>query len=122
MTSVSYADALSYQMLSAEQVIVDVSWRGDGQLVAVSVREGTEQGSLLIFECPSLKLSTTAEKKDDTVGCVAWQPNGRHLYAATVPSPQDLSRLYLFENNGLVCGSFLLRHPGIDQIIIDDFS
>ena len=113
---------LAHEMLSPENVAIDASWRGDGQLVAVSVRQQTEQGSLLILECPSLKLSATAETKDDIVGCLAWQPNGRHLYAASVPSQQDLSRLYLFESNGLIRGSFLLRHPGMDPIAIGVFS
>lgn len=88
---------------------VDVSWRGDGQLVAVLIGDPMKR-TLSIFDGATLRLSAVAQAECPLTGCIAWQPNGRHLYAGA--SVQDTSIMCLFEPNGLGHGSFSLRNQG----------
>ena len=92
-----------------EEFLADVTWRGDGQLVAISYGDKTKR-LLNIFEIPSMQVKATAQAENDLTGCIAWQPNGRHLYAAA--TIDDISAMCLFESNGLGHGSFCLRSQG----------
>lgn len=111
--------------LSASQAAI--SWRGDGKFVATSVSpgslpdsdtstEGTELRSttdvqpspvatkMQIWERENFQLHADGEAADGLLPVLAWQPNGRHLYAAQQGS--TAARVALFERNGLQHGGF----------------
>lgn len=88
----------------------EISWRGDGHFFAV-LFGGSSQKHLAIFETSGLKHKATVQTDDLLNGCMAWQPNGRHLYVSS-PSKEGSSRILLIETNGLEHGSFDLRTNG----------
>lgn len=84
-----------------------VTWRGDGQSVAVMV--GTEQRQLVMLDGGTLQKAALVVSNNAWTGCIAWQPSGRHLYAA-FQSSDGRSAVGLIENNGLEHGAFDIRH------------
>lgn len=50
------------------------------------------------------------EKAEALLSVLAWQPNGRHLYAAQKDAHGQ--RVVLYELNGLQHGSFEVSGPG----------
>ncbi|CAD7702171.1 unnamed protein product [Ostreobium quekettii] len=88
---------------------VAVSWRGDGQYFAV-LGELNAMRTLSIWERESCSLHSTGDTTNLVGRALAWQPNGRHIYA-TCNCDGHLS-MKLFEKNGLGHGSFDLPSQG----------
>ena len=64
-----------------------------------------------IWTRESCTLHSVGEAAPGLQPCLAWQPNGRHLYAAQA-SPEQGNRVVLFETNGLQHGGFSIPGPG----------
>ena len=119
--------------LTASQAAI--SWRGDGKFVATSVSpstracldsskdsteasttvkvnavEPTQTADLRIWERDNFQLHAVGETLEGLTPVLAWQPNGRHLYAAQQLG--DAASVFLFEANGLQHGSFDVRVSG----------
>eukprot|EP00210_Caulerpa_lentillifera_P000488 g471.t1 len=86
---------------------VEVIWRSDGQYFAVSFVKSTQR-CVAIFERDSLKLNGLIEDRFDLCQVMDWQPNGRHLYLASLNKDRS-PEICLYEVNGLPHGSFSLR-------------
>ncbi|KAG1673002.1 hypothetical protein FOA52_005932 [Chlamydomonas sp. UWO 241] len=100
-----------------------LTWRGDGKYFATSVRtppggDGKCARSIKVWDRSTFELHSTAEAADRVGAPLAWQPNGRHLYAVQDASPGGANptdataapgqhRVLLFERNGLL-------HTGFD--------
>ena len=119
-----YAEELPVPLAPSQATI---TWRGDGKFVATSVRPGSLSASdtsmdaagprsaadvapapattcMQIWERENLQLHAAGEDADGLLPVLAWQPNGRHLYAARQGGPAP--RVLLFERNGLQHGGF----------------
>lgn len=59
-----------------------------------------------MWDRSSLTLHAQAECESH-ISCVAWQPNGRHLYTSTISN--DGSCIVLYEKNGIEHGKFSIR-------------
>ena len=57
------------------------------------------------------ELHAVGEATEGMLPLLAWQPNGRHLYAAQA-SPGGGQRVVLFETNGLQHGGFDILQAG----------
>ncbi len=64
-----------------------------------------------IWEREGCRLHAVGEHCASLSGHIAWQPNGRHLYAACA-RPDGLPSITLFERNGLQHGGFDLHGKG----------
>jgi len=107
-------DGGSGQQLSVASACV--TWRGDGDYVATLVEAaatdqpdpdgtGTSQhASLRVWDGRTLSLHAEGEAATALSAVAAWQPNGRHLYAAQHAG--STPRVVLFERNGLQHGGF----------------
>ena len=117
-----------------------ITWKGDGTELATVVRAGEGKPFVLrIHTAPSGGLTALGEGGDPLAGPVAWQPNGRHVYAAAgvateapeaataarpatralTPATPDAAsraahpgRVALFEPNGMRHGDFGVVEPG----------
>ena len=99
-----------------------VAWRGDGNYVATLVEadaaaltdsEGTANDSpacMRVWDGKTLQLHAEGDAAADLSAVAAWQPNGRHLYAAQHTGL--MPRVLLFECNGLQHGGFDIPEPG----------
>ena len=65
---------------------------------------------LRVWERDACALHAIGEHIPGLLGPLAWQPNGRHTYAAQRMDGQQ--RVVLFERNGLSHGHFEVRHEG----------
>lgn len=63
-----------------------------------------------MWDRSSLALHAQVECESQ-VTCVAWQPNGRHLYASTSDDG-----VVLYEKNGLEHGKFGIRSSGLCRL------
>ncbi|CAK7567731.1 MAG: Putative elongator complex protein 1 [Sporothrix epigloea] len=111
---------------------VSISWRGDGEYVAVNAVEAIEDGATEAEEVLSEKkrrrvvrvynregvLDSVSEPVDGLESYLSWRPSGNLL--ATVQrksaspgelSSQDQFNIIFFERNGLRHGQFALRLP-----------
>ncbi|EIE25950.1 IKI3-domain-containing protein [Coccomyxa subellipsoidea C-169] len=85
---------------------VSLHWRGDGKFFATASRAQTgEPWVVRIWERESGALHAVGEHAPGLLGKLAWQPNGRNLYAAC-RQPDGALRVLLFERNGLQHGGF----------------
>lgn len=87
-----------------------ISWRGDGQLFAVShVDEASSARRIRVFD-----RSGTLQAVSEPVGllewALAWQPSGA-LIASTALHPDGRRQVIFFERNGLRHGDFFLLRP-----------
>ena len=64
-----------------------------------------------IWEREKCQLHAVGEHCAGLSGHIAWQPNGRHLYAACA-GLDGLPSIMLFERNGLQHGGFELHGKG----------
>ena len=113
-------DSDSGQQLSVATACV--TWRGDGDYVAtlVEVDATAEPGSvglaagqhasLRVWDGRTLQPHAEGEAAPALSAVAAWQPNGRHLYAAQHAG--STPRVVLFERNGLQHGGFDVPVPG----------
>ena len=65
---------------------------------------------LRVWERDACVLHAIGEHSPGLLGPLAWQPNGRHIYAAQRLDGQQ--RVVLFERNGLSHGCFKVHHEG----------
>ena len=69
-----------------------------------------------IWESEGCKLHSVGEAAPGLLGPIAWQPNGRHLYAAQqqVPAQSQAAAqcVVLFERNGLLHGELAVPGSG----------
>ena len=70
---------------------------------------------LRVWNREECDLHAIGEDIDGLSGPVAWQPNGRHIYAAQ--EMQDRQSVVLFEGNGLSHGSFSTAAQGDESQI-----
>ena len=117
-----------------------ITWKGDGTELATVVRAGAGHPFVLrVHTAPSGDLAALGEGGDPLAGPVAWQPNGRHVYAAVrvVPAASEAAaaarpttraltpaapdaasraahpgRIALIEPNGMRHGDFGVVEPG----------
>ena len=104
-----------------------ITWRGDSNYVATLVEsEGEDlqhegaadterrsidgRATMSIWDGKTLQLHADGEAAAGLAAVGAWQPNGRHLYAAQHTGPRP--RVLLFERNGLQHGGFDIPVPG----------
>ncbi|DBA88250.1 hypothetical protein WJX77_011440 [Trebouxia sp. C0004] len=90
-----------------------ITWRGDGKYFAtVSAPAGSDvASSLRVWQTEGCALHAVG--KTPSMGLytvLAWQPNGRHLYAAHAQGPHH--RVVLYETNGLEHGGFDVPRSG----------
>ncbi|KAK9915662.1 hypothetical protein WJX75_002381 [Coccomyxa subellipsoidea] len=85
---------------------INLSWRGDGKYFAsVSRAQKGQPWVVRVWERESGALHSVGEHAPGLLGKLAWQPNGRNLYAAC-RQPTGALRVLLFESNGLQHGGF----------------
>ncbi|CAL5218701.1 g412 [Coccomyxa viridis] len=97
--------------LTAEDL--HISWRGDSKYFATSSRAAAGGPWVIrIWEREGCRLHTVGEHCASLSGHIAWQPNGRHLYAACT-RPDGLPSITLYERNGLQHGGFDLHGKGV---------
>ena len=89
----------------------------------VRIRKLTESGTetinsgadapwvIRLWEREAAQLHAVGEHCNSLSGHIAWQPNGRHLYAACARPDGQIS-IILYERNGLQHGSFDLHGAG----------
>jgi elongator complex protein 1 len=69
---------------------VSIAWRGDGRFFATSTAApGGGPRRIHIWEREGCQLHAAAEAQPGLAPPLAWQPNGRHLYAAGAVPPAD---------------------------------
>ncbi|GMH34369.1 hypothetical protein BSKO_02203 [Bryopsis sp. KO-2023] len=88
-----------------------LSWRGDAQYFeTLFSNDGVR--FLCVWERASLTLHSRAEEAS-ALNTIAWQPNGRHLFASKSCSKDEASSsMILYERNGLRHAEFDLRSKG----------
>jgi len=87
------------------------TWRGDGKYLALSESSPSSKTKLAIIKASSLTIMAEHQGDIPLNGLICFQPNGRHLYAASLEEDGE-SRICLIESNGLAHGSFGLRTRG----------
>ncbi|BFZ54565.1 Putative elongator complex protein 1 [Savitreella phatthalungensis] len=85
-----------------------LSWRGDGQYVALSSVAGTRR--VIRVYSRDGNLESTSEPVDGQEGVIAWRPLGNIM--ASVKRSDDRLECIFFEKNGLRHGEFELRNSG----------
>ena len=84
-----------------------LSWKGDGTGVATVLRAAPNTPfALRSHAAPSGDLDAVGEGGPALTGCVAWAPDGRHMYAAVAGDGADAPKIALFEPNGMRHGHF----------------
>ena len=83
-----------------------ISWRGDGNSVAVNSIESDSRRVIRIFSREGV-LDSVSEPVDGLVGALSWRPAGNLL--AGIQRLEDRIRVVFFERNGLRHGQFDLR-------------
>ena len=87
----------------------EISWRGDGQLFAISsIDENTNSRHIRVFDRDG-KLQATNEVIDGLENCLSWKPSG-NLIACPQRKPNRHDIIFL-EKNGLQHGEFTLPIP-----------
>ena len=101
-----------------------VTWRGDGDYVATLVepcaadQPGSDSpatgqsASLRVWDGRTLQAHAEGEAAAALSSVAAWQPNGRHLYAAQHAGPTPRVLLFERNGNGLQHGGFNARVSG----------
>ncbi|RVD81191.1 uncharacterized protein DFL_009065 [Arthrobotrys flagrans] len=87
-----------------------LSWRGDGQYVALSTIQDGKRRIIRVFS-RSGELDGVSEPVDGMEGALSWRPSG-NLIASIKRLGTDLEVIF-FERNGLRHGEFPLRIPNI---------
>ncbi|KAK6351726.1 hypothetical protein TWF718_004873 [Orbilia javanica] len=85
-----------------------LSWRGDGQYVALSTIQDGKRRIIRVFN-RSGELDGVSEPVDGMEGALSWRPSG-NLIASAKRLGTDLEVIF-FERNGLRHGEFPLRIP-----------
>lgn len=84
-----------------------IIWSGDGKYFATvcsSSAEGNEACNLKVWDREGCELHAVGAAPQGLHCVLAWQPNGRHLYAAHTLAEHH--RVVLYETNGLEHGGF----------------
>ena len=89
---------------------VALSWRGDGNFFATIMPYGPDERAIRIWERKGAELHAMGEHARGLDGVLAWQPNGRHLYAAQHVDGRPT--IVLYEANGLQHGGFAVSSSG----------
>ncbi|KAK6499216.1 hypothetical protein TWF506_003844 [Arthrobotrys conoides] len=89
-----------------------LSWRGDGQYVALSTIQDGKRRIIRIFSRNG-ELDGVSEPVDGMEGALSWRPSG-NLIASIKRSGTNLEVVF-FERNGLRHGEFLVRVPSISH-------
>ncbi|EPS37147.1 hypothetical protein H072_9211 [Dactylellina haptotyla CBS 200.50] len=86
---------------------IKLSWRGDGQCVALSSIQTRERRVIRVFGRNG-ELDGVSEPVDGMEGALSWRPSG-NLIASIKRTPDNLEVIF-FERNGLLHGGFPLRN------------
>ncbi|CAK0773220.1 hypothetical protein CVIRNUC_004042 [Coccomyxa viridis] len=90
-----------------------ISWRVDSKYLATSSRSAPEAPWVIrIWEREGGRLHAVGEHAAGLSGPIAWQPNGRHLFAACRRADGQPGIL-LYESNGLQHGGFDIHGQGV---------
>ncbi|CAK4027346.1 kinase complex, IKAP component [Lecanosticta acicola] len=85
-----------------------ISWRGDGQFVAVnSILEGETKRRIIRVYSRDGVLDSVSEPVDGLEGALSWKPSGQLI--AGIQRQDDRIEVVFFERNGLRHGEFALR-------------
>ncbi|KAF3123418.1 hypothetical protein TWF703_000894 [Orbilia oligospora] len=93
---------------SADTKDTKLSWRGDGQYVALSTVQDGKRRIIRIFS-RSGELDGVSEPVDGMEGALSWRPSG-NIIASVKRTGSDLEVIF-FERNGLRHGEFPVRVP-----------
>lgn len=96
---------------------VQISWRGDGEVVAVNVidKEPVERRTVRVYTREGT-LDSVSEPVDRLSNVVSWRPSG-NLIAAVQRKYNESPDLVFFERNGLRRGEFSLRVEPENQVL-----
>lgn len=100
---------------------VEISWRGDGEVVSVIVidKEPVERRTVRVYTREGT-LDSVSEPVDNLIGLVSWKPSGS-LIACVQKKPEG-PELVFFERNGLRRGEFSLRIGPEEQVLALDWN
>lgn len=100
---------------------VQISWRGDGEVVSVIVidKKPVERRTIRVYTREGT-LDSVSEPVDNLVGLVSWKPSGSLI--ASVQRKPDGPVLVFFERNGLRRGEFSLRVGPDDEVMALDWN
>jgi len=108
---------------------VSLTWRGDGELFAVSVavrvdddgpgKEAVYKRHFSVYDREG-KLLAKSEDCDGLEHCLAWKPSGAVL-AAAARRPNNKYEVVFFEKNGLRHGGFSFDFGDRDMVVRDLF-
>ncbi|KAF3201480.1 hypothetical protein TWF679_011367 [Orbilia oligospora] len=104
---------------SADTKDTKLSWRGDGQYVALSTVQDGKRRIIRIFS-RSGELDGVSEPVDGMEGALSWRPSG-NIIASVKRTGSDLEVIF-FERNGLRHGEFPVRVPRTGVITELDFA
>ncbi|KAK6336027.1 hypothetical protein TWF730_003399 [Orbilia blumenaviensis] len=94
----------------ADTMEAKLSWRGDGQYVALSTVEDGKRRIIRVFSRAG-ELDGVSEPVDGMEGALSWRPSGNLI--ASIKRQENNLEVIFFERNGLRHGEFPLRIPNI---------
>jgi elongator complex protein 1 len=93
---------------------VTISWRGDGEYVAINSIEKSGRRMIRVFSKEGI-LDSVSEPVDYLEGALSWRPSGNLI--AGIKRQKEVAEVVFFESNGLRHGQFPLRlsEPELQQ-------
>lgn len=107
---------------AADNRQVQISWRGDGEVVSVIVidKEPVERRTVRVYTREGT-LDSVSEPVDNQLGLVSWRPSGNLIASVQLKSTESPDLIF-FERNGLRRGEFSLRLNPDEEVLALDWN